>query len=177
MSFTGGSYPAKLWKAIMEEVHKDLKVTDFERPGGLVSVDICTVSGKRPSELCALDPRGSTVKSELFIKGTEPAADSICDVHVIKDIDIETGKLATPYCPSPLVQSKVFIQRTEPFIPAPDQKQVPADLIYEAPTEFCDIHTEPVIGEDPLEGEEDLEGDEFTPNPGESNIEPPPTNP
>ena len=177
MGFTGGSYPAKLWKAIMEEVHKDLKVTDFERPGGLVSVDICTVSGKRPSELCALDPRGSTVKSELFIKGTEPAADSICDVHVIKDIDIETGKLATPYCPSPLVQSKVFIQRTEPFIPAPDQKQVPADLIYEAPTEFCDIHTEPVIGEDPLEGEEDLEGDEFTPNPGESNIEPPPTNP
>jgi len=172
MNFTGGSYPAKLWKAIMEEVHKDLKVKDFERPGGLVSVDICTVSGKRPSELCALDPRGSTVKSELFIKGTEPAAESICDVHVIKDIDIETGKLASPYCPSPLVQSKVFVQRTEPFIPEPGQKQVPADLIYEAPTEFCDKHTEATAGEDPLEGEEDLEGGEITPIPGEDNTEP-----
>jgi penicillin-binding protein 1A len=40
MNFTGGSYPAKLWKAIMEDVHKNLKVKDFERPGGLVSVDI-----------------------------------------------------------------------------------------------------------------------------------------
>ncbi len=164
MNFTGGSYPAKLWKAIMEEVHKDLAVKDFERPGGLVSMDICTVSGKRPSELCALDPRGSAVRSELFIKGTEPDAESICDVHVIKDIDIETGKLATPYCPSLLVQPKVFIQRAEPFIPEPDQKQVPADLIYEAPTEICEIHTEPIF-EDPLEGEEDLEGDhsEFVP--------------
>jgi len=158
MSFTGGSYPAKLWKAIMEGAHKNLEVKDFERPGGLVSVDICTVSGKRPSELCALDPRGSTVKSELFIKGTEPAADSICDVHVIRDVDIETGKLATPYCPSSLVQSKVFIQRPEPFVPVPGQTKVPADLIYEAPLETCDKHTEQTIVDDPLEGEEDLEG-------------------
>ena len=168
MNFTGGSYPAKLWKAVMEEVHKNLKVKDFERPGGLVSVDICTVSGKRPSELCALDPRGSTVKSEIFIKGTEPGLESICDVHVIKDVDVETGKLATTNCPSTLVQSKVFIQRTEPFIPLPGQNQAPADLIYEAPTELCDKHTEPVIGEDPLEGEIDLEGDE-------NNVEPTPT--
>lgn len=160
MSFTGGSYPAKIWKAIMEEAHKNLKVKDFERPDGLVSVDICTISGKRPSELCALDPRGSTVRSELFIKGTEPAADNICDVHVIKDVDIETGKLATPYCPSPLVKSKVFVQRTEPFVPQPGQKQVPADLIYEAPTEFCDKHTENTPVEDPLAGEENLEGGE-----------------
>lgn len=159
MNFTGGSYPAKLWKAIMENAHKDLKVKDFERPGGLVSVNICAVSGKRPSELCALDPRGSTVRSELFIKGTEPAEDSICDVHVIRDVDIETGKLATPYCPSSLIQSKVFIQRTEPFVPIPGQTKVPADLIYEAPLETCDKHTEQTIINDPLEGEEDLEGD------------------
>ncbi len=170
MNFSGGSYPAKLWKAIMEEVHKGLAVKNFERPGGLVSVDICTVSGKRPSELCSLDPRGSMIKSELFIKGTEPDTENICDIHVIKDIDIETGKLASPYCPSLLVQSKVFIQRLEPFIPEPDQKQVPADLIYEAPTEICDIHTEPVF-EDPLEGEEDLEGDDILPAPDNGNAD------
>lgn len=172
MNFTGGSYPARLWKAIMEEVHKDLKVKDFERPGGLVSVDICIESGKRPSELCSLDPRGSMVRPELFIKGTEPAADSICDVHVIRDVDIETGLLSTPYCPSPSVQSKVFIQRTEPFVPEPNQTKVPEDLIYEAPTEICNIHTEPAIVEDPLEGEEDLEGEEI---PADDEITPIPT--
>lgn len=179
MNFTGGSFPAKIWKAVMEEVHKDKPVKDFERPGGLVSAEICVVSGKKPSELCALDPRGSMVKSELFIKGTEPGPESICDVHVIRDIDVETGKLSTPFCPSPSVQSKVFIQRTEPFVPTPDQKQVPADLIYEAPLLPCDKHTESTLGEDPLEGEEDLEGEddfEITPTPDEDNIEPTPTN-
>lgn len=139
MNFTGGGYPAGLWKAIMDKVHKNLAYKDFERPDGLVSVDICTVSGKRPSQLCALDPRGSTIKSELFIKGTEPSAESICDVHVIKDIDTSTGLLATPYCPTALIQSKVFIQRPVPFVPAPGGK-VPDDYKYEAPTKECDVH-------------------------------------
>jgi len=161
MNFTGGSYPAKLWKAVMEEIHKNLEVKNFEQPGGFVSVNICTVSGKRPSELCALDPRGTRVRSELFIKGTEPDAESICDVHVIRDVCADSKKLATEFCPAPSVQSQVFIQRIEPFIPEPDQKQLPADLIYEAPTEPCDIHTEPVIEEDPLEGELDIEGEEY----------------
>ncbi len=162
MNFTGGSYPAKLWKAVMEEIHKNLEVKNFEKPGGLVSVSICTVSGKRPSELCALDPRGTRVRSELFIKGTEPDAETICDVHVIRDACTDSKKLATEFCPAPSVQSQVFIQRIEPFIPEPesDQKQLPADLIYEAPIEPCDIHTEPTFEEDPLEGEIDLEGEE-----------------
>jgi penicillin-binding protein 1A len=161
MNFTGGSYPARIWKAVMEEVHKKLEVKDFERPGGLVSASVCAVSGKAPSELCALDPRGSMVRTELFIKGTEPGPENVCDVHVIRDVDIETNKLATPYCPSPLVQSKVFIQRTEPFVPLPDLNLAPADLIHEAPLDTCDKHTTPIFGDDPLEGEEDLEGDEF----------------
>lgn len=182
MNFTGGSYPAKIWKAIMEGVHKNLKVKDFERPGGLVSVEICTESGNRPSELCALDPRGLLVRTELFIKGTEPAADDVCTVHVIKDIDIETGKLATPYTPAPLVQSRVFIQRPEPFVPLPDQKLVPEDFIYEAPTEYSDKYTGPIPG-DPLEGEEGLEDEVtpveggVTPTPNEGNLKPTPTNP
>lgn len=139
LGFTGGSYPARLWKDIMSKIHKDLPVKSFETPGGLVSVDICTESGKRPSELCALDPRGSTVKNEVFIKGTEPAVEDICDVHVVKEIDITTGKLASPYCPPSLVQSKVFIQRLEPT-PA-DAAVKTTDSIYEAPTEVCPLHT------------------------------------
>lgn len=137
MSFTGGSYPAKLWKAVMQDIHKDLKRKEFDRPDGLVTLDICTESGKRPSELCALDPRGATIRSELFVKGTEPPVDSVCDIHVIKDVCRESNKLATEYCPIESVESKVFTQRSEPLDPT---KKLPADYIYEAPTEICNIH-------------------------------------
>lgn len=156
MSFTGGSYPAKLWKAVMQEVHKDLPRKDFERPDGLVSVEICTESGKRPSELCALDQRGATIRSELFIKGTEPPVDSICDIHVIKDVCIESNKLASEFCPPSSVQSKVFTQRLEPLDPT---KQLPADFQYEAPTELCDIHLTPLPSEDGFTEDENSEVD------------------
>ena len=111
MNFTGGSYPARLWKAVMQEIHKDLPRKDFDRPQGLVSVDICTKSGKRPSELCALDPRGATIKSERFIKGTEPPIDSICDTCYQRYL--QRIKLASEYCPIESIESKV--QRTEPL--------------------------------------------------------------
>lgn len=140
LGFTGGNYPASLWKDIMLNVHKDKSSKDFEMPGGLLAVDICTESGKRPSELCALDQRGSTIRSEIFIKGTEPAAEEICDIHVVRDIDISTNKLVSPYCPASLIQSRVFIQRLVPFVPSSTGK-VPEDSIYEAPTETCTVHS------------------------------------
>jgi penicillin-binding protein 1A len=186
LGFTGGNYPAMLWKDIMTSIHKDLKTRKFEMPSGLVSVEICTESGKRPSELCALDQRGSTIKSEVFIKGTEPAVEDICDIHVVRDIDISTNKLATPYCPTSLVQSKVFIQRLEPADPA--NTKLPADSIYEAPIENCPLHSSETIPVDPLDpngtdpgdgndGDDDDNSDDLW-NPDDSNgpILPPPAN-
>ncbi len=136
MSFTGGSYPAKLWKSIMQEIHKDLPFKDFLRPNGLVSVDICTESGKRPTELCKQDPRGATIRSELFIKGTEPGLESVCEVHVLKDICTESNLLASPNCPPHLIESKVFIERPEPL---DKTKALPADSQYDAPEEICEL--------------------------------------
>lgn len=156
MNFTGGSYPAKLWKSVMQEIHKNLPTKDFERPEGLVSVEICTKSGKRPSELCALDPRGATIRTELFIKGTEPPVDSICDIHVIKDVCKESNKLASEFCPIESIESKVFTQRYEPLDPT---QKLPADYIYEAPTEVCDIHQD-YRNIDDQNDEEDREDDE-----------------
>lgn len=166
LGFTGGSYPARLWQNIMAGVHKNLPSKAFEKPGGLVSVEVCSESGKRPSELCALDQRGSTIRSEVFIKGTEPAAEDICDVHVVRDIDISTGKLATPYCPASLVQSKVFIQRLEPTAPG---RKLPEDAIYEAPTENCPLHSSTTIPVDPL-NPGGTNGDGTT-NPGDGTID------
>ncbi len=160
LGFTGGNYPASLWKDIMTNVHKGKPYKDFEKPGGLVAVDICTESGKRPSELCALDQRGSTIISEVFIKGTEPSAEEICDIHVVRDIDISTNKLASPYCPASLIKSKVFIQRLEPYVPSASGK-IPEDSIYEAPKDTCPLHITAIPDVNPDEPVEDDEDDEI----------------
>lgn len=164
LGFTGGNYPAMLWKDIMASIHKNLPTKNFEMPSGLTAAAICTESGKRPSELCALDQRGSTVRTETFIKGTEPAVDDICDIHVVRDIDISTGKLATPYCPASLVQSKVFIQRAEPYVPSANGK-VPEDSIYEAPVESCPLHSTPITPIEPTDPNGEVPGDGGTVEP------------
>ena len=145
LNFVGGSYPARLWKYVMQNIHKELPAKSFQQPGGLVSVSICTKSGKRPTELCQMDPRGATIRSEIFIKGTEPGIDDICSIHVLKDICTESGLLASPNCPLSLIEAKVFTERTEPL---DLKKTLPRDSIYEAPAEICDLlHDEEIPGE------------------------------
>src|SRR5690606_10281151 len=68
----GSAMAAQLWKIIMTKVHEGLEAKDFERPANIVSVGICTQSGKLATELCRHDPRGSTVRTEIFAKGTQP---------------------------------------------------------------------------------------------------------
>jgi len=84
----------------------------------------------------------------LFIKGTEPIAYD--DVHVVRDIDVTTNMLATPFCPPTLVESRVFVQRPVPFNSEqflesiggidPKVNLVPRDAIYDVPTEYCPAH-------------------------------------
>jgi len=135
---------AELWKYIMTKIHegKESK-TQFDEPSGLVKVNVCTQSGKLPTELCTLDPRGSMVKSEIFVKGTEPK--DYCDVHVQLTIDNSTGKIANEYCPEDLLETKVFIQRPIPYNPAENNGIVPTDYQYSAPTEICDVHNESTV--------------------------------
>lgn len=166
LGFTGGTYPAKLWQNIMSTVHKGKSIKGFEMPGGLAAVEICKESGKRPSELCALDQRGSTIRTETFIKGTEPAFEDLCDVHVVRDIDISTGKLASQYCPPSLVQSKVFIQRIEPYT-ASAQGKIPLDAQYEAPKDVCPVHSE-ITPPDVTDPNTPPDGDPVIPVPGDT---------
>jgi penicillin-binding protein 1A len=127
-----------MFKQIMTVAQKDLPIQNFAKPDGIVGpINVCVDSGKIPTELCYKDPRGPRVRGEYFIKGTEPT--SFCDVHVEKQIDVSTGLLATPYCPPELVQTRVFIQRPEPYTVSPKGK-IPLDAKYEAPFEYCNIH-------------------------------------
>lgn len=149
----GGYQPALMWKQIMEVAHQGLEKKAFTKPEGIVGpIDVCTVSGKLPGELCSRDPRGSTIRKEYFIKGTEPK--DTCDIHVEEVIDTTTGLLATSYCPFEFMESKVFIRRTVPYETAPNG-QKPLDAQYEAPTEVCDVHQEPTFPLPDPEGEEE----------------------
>lgn len=146
MSFGGGSYPTRIWRAVMEEVHKDLPVIDFQRPAGIITVAIDTESGKLPTDLSVA---ANTVRNEIFIKGTEPT--EYDDVHVVADVDVTTNKLATPFCPPTLVESRIFIKRPIPYSAEeflqsiggvnPRVHVIPRDAANEAPTEYCPYHS------------------------------------
>src|SRR5699024_1545053 len=84
---------------------------------------------------CSHDPRGSTIISEIFARGTEPT--EFCDTHVSLRIDSITNKIATEFCPSSAIVSRVFIKRNPPYNPGKHNGIVPSDYQYTAPYEQC----------------------------------------
>ncbi|MGB3368682.1 MAG: transglycosylase domain-containing protein [Acidaminobacteraceae bacterium] len=145
----GSSVSDKFWGTVMSEIHTELPDKDFVRPDGIVVVAIDTKSGLLPSALSSLDPRGSTVKNEYFISGTQPT--EVDDVHVKVAVCVESGKLVNQdYCPTTLIEDKIFIKRKEPYIPSENldsrgNPMILRDSKYDIPTELCDIHTGEVI--------------------------------
>lgn len=141
------SYHKYLWRDIMEKIHEDLPRKEFERPSGIVSVEICTESGKLAiPDLCEndADPT-SSVRTEYYVRGTEPT--EYCDVHIKSTICTETGLFATEYCPEDTKQEKIFIVRPEPLVPEnwnPNNPPRIRDRQFELPAnmvgEYCNIH-------------------------------------
>lgn len=150
----GSGTAANLWRHIMTKAHEGLEgKTSFNKPEGIINVSVCTQSGKLPTELCKLDPRGSTIRSEMFVKGTEPRES--CDAHVEADIDITNGKLANEFCPEESVETKVFVETFPPYIPEDNKGIVPEDFQFRLPLEICDEHDETTVI--PEEDEENIE--------------------
>lgn len=88
-----GNPAGQIFSAILKKYHKDNKNLRFEKPDGIVEVNVCNVSGKLPTGSCSSDARGSRVYKEYFVKGTEPTEK--CDKHVIAEICTIDGLLAT----------------------------------------------------------------------------------
>ncbi|MDD3168507.1 MAG: transglycosylase domain-containing protein [Eubacteriales bacterium] len=131
----GSVSAAKIWSKIMKRVHEGVAQGSFaSAPGNVISVAIDTKSGRLPSELSALDPRG-TVRNEYFIKGTEPTTTD--NVHVAVEVCSDSNYLATPYCPNP--SSRVFVKR--PYAVDPSV----ADYSYEQPSYYCNLHNPNVV--------------------------------
>lgn len=130
----GSVAAARLWSKIMKQVHVGLPAASFPTSDQVESVVIDTISGKLPSELSALDPRG-TVMSEYFVIGTAPK--EVDDVHVSVTICADSGYLATPYCPNQ--QTKVLVNRPEGAVTTYGEFTV-SDIAYEAPDHYCNLH-------------------------------------
>ncbi|MDR1532621.1 MAG: transglycosylase domain-containing protein [Clostridiales bacterium] len=133
-------YQMYLWSDVMEKVHAELPVKQFERPEGIVSRDVCMDSGKLAVPgLCDHDPRGSRIRGEIFANGTQPT--EYCDVHMSYTINTATGLIASPYCPAELVETRVGIVRPEPYTgdaPVRDrQYEVPQAVLN---GQVCDVH-------------------------------------
>ena len=102
------SYHKKLWKSVMSRVHEELENKNFEKPDGIVSVAVCSESGKLPvAGLCDCDQRGSMVVTEYFAKGSEPTES--CNVHIMASVCPITGLLATENCYWPADQVRVIL--------------------------------------------------------------------
>ena len=102
------NYHKALWKSVMSRIHETLENKKFEKPDDIVSVTVCSESGKRAvAGLCDCDQRGSMLKTEYFAKGTEPKES--CDVHIMATVCPVTGQLATDSCPWPIQQVRVVL--------------------------------------------------------------------
>jgi len=145
-----------LWNKVMTVAHEDKEPVDFEKPEGIVEVEIDSYSGMLPSELSYLDPRGSGVIKELFISGTEPY--TVDNIHVEVTLctsssdDFGRAKLALPWCPEEDIVTKVKIDKPEKFelhvnedgtTENKGKANLPRDFMYEAAVEYCDEHPMP----------------------------------
>jgi membrane carboxypeptidase/penicillin-binding protein PbpC len=85
-----------IWHDFMEEVLKGRPVGNFQRPPGVVEVEVCESSGLLPTEHC---PRR---KREVFTAGTEPT--EYDNTYQAFQIDAATGLLWEEGCQGPRVE-------------------------------------------------------------------------
>lgn len=119
----GSSYPARIFRSILQKGHEFNNPTLRKMPTGITQVSVCAKSGKLPSAKC---PENQII-TEFTLQGVVPTEE--CDMHEEVLICPESNKLAGKYCPNPILSSLITV----------DENSSTADKI---PTEKCDIHTE-----------------------------------
>ena len=106
------SLAKKLWKLVMEEVHKELPNKTFAIPIDIEQAEVCSQSGKLPIPgLCDV---AGTVITEYFAEGTVPT-DS-CDVHYIGDVCVYSSLPASWDCPFKLPGTLELIPIEDPAL-------------------------------------------------------------
>ncbi len=130
---------ARLFGAYSKVIHEGLEAKDFEKPKGIVTKEVCAISGQIPTDLCRLDPRGSQVIVEEFDEKNVPSKE--CEMHVSVTLDRRNYLLAKQGTPSSLLVNAVRVQRLKPYIPSANNNIVPADWRYEVPSMYSNLPT------------------------------------
>jgi 1A family penicillin-binding protein len=91
---------APMWHDFIESALNGQPIREFDRPEGLVEVEVCALSGLLPEPDC---PHRVT---ELFVKGTEPA--ETCTLHQRVAIDRASGLRATGDTPAEQIVERVY---------------------------------------------------------------------
>jgi 1A family penicillin-binding protein len=125
---TGSRGAAPIWKAFMEQALAGQPNSGFERPPGLVEIDVCPISGQRHTSSCP------TAVRSLFLEEQQPED---CSVHRHVAICTVTGLLATENCPHTVVESRFFHDYGPEWDHWAQQQGLPTP-----PRESCTIHTQ-----------------------------------
>jgi len=118
---TGGNAAAPLWQAFMEKIHKSKNLDSREIIDGtpadynLVRVTTCGVSGQLATDACYSDVNGYKTITDYWYEGSVPT--SYCSMHKQVSVCMDSGLLATEYCPSSTIESRgiVLIPRGHPL--------------------------------------------------------------
>lgn len=126
---SGSRGAAPIWKAFMERALAGQPNPGFERPPGIVELDVCPISGERHTEFCP-----PAVRS-LFLDEHQPEA---CSVHRQVGICTVSGQLATENCPQETVEQRVFVDYGPEWDSWAQAQGLPLP-----PREVCTVHTQP----------------------------------
>lgn len=154
---TGGNDAAPLWQSYMEKIHKAKGLQTREIIDGspsdynLVKVTTCGVSGQLATNACYNDVKGYKPVTDYWYAESVPK--DKCVMHREMSICLESGRLATQYCPSYDVatRSAVVIPKGHPLYDfTGSHASVIRDYLGEFATSrseqnlydtVCDIHT------------------------------------
>jgi penicillin-binding protein 1C len=130
---TGLSGAAPIWHEVMAYALRGQPAEWYQRPPGLVDVEVDTVSGLLPTE------QSPATYTEIFLEGSQPTTKD--NVHQLVRVNRENGKLATVYTPPELVEERVY-----EVYPAEADDWVRETAIPQPPTKYDDDHGMAAMG-------------------------------
>ncbi len=166
---TGGNFAAPLWQSIMSQIHtakglpdRDIVEKDPESIG-LRKVTTCGVSGMLATEACKADVNNYKTVTDYWAADTAPT--QACNLHQTLTLCMDTGMLATEFCPHTENKSVVILPIGHPLY---DYIDTDADEIRKYLGEFatlkqstdqaynemliqnitCTLHTQPWVQEE-----------------------------
>jgi len=92
---------AGIWHAIIQYATQDKPLTEWPLPAGISEIKVCDPSGMLPTNDCPV------VVTEVFQNGREPTQEDTLFRSL--QINRETGRLATVFTPSELVETEIFM--------------------------------------------------------------------